>query len=119
MGVNMARTSRTWLSTDSIKSMVAAQRGEIERAVSRVKGYRGGYWPAEQGGELNTSQRSNVALVGRRRKLWGRSSKGTDEWDRVNVVGKVPREFFRWLKDQTDTDWAARKMLEQCLFEER
>ena len=115
----MVWTSKIRMSNVSIRAKIAAQRDEIERAVSRVKGYRQGYWPAQQGGELNSSRRSNVALVGRRRKLWGRSSKGTDEWDRVNVVGKVPREFFRWLKDQTDTDWAARKMLEQCLFEER
>ena len=117
--MKMARTSKSWLPDVSLRSRVATQRNEIERAISRVKGYRRGYWPAEQGGELNSSPRSNVSPVGRHRKLWGRTSKGTDEWDRVNVVGKVPREFFRWLKDQVDTDWAARKMLEQCLFEER
>ena len=115
----MAWKNKIRLQDVSIRSRIAAQSDEIERAVSRVKGYRRGYWPSQQGGELNTSQRSNVALMGRHRKLWGRTSKGTDEWDRVNVVGKVPREFFRWLKDQADTDWAARKMLEQCLFEER
>ena len=119
MGVRMARTNRTWLPPLSIGSRVAAQRNKIERAVSRVKGYQQGYWPTHQDRESRYSQRSNVASVGRRRKLWGRTSRGTDEWDRVNVVGKVPREFFRWLKDQTDTDWAARKMLERCLFEER
>ena len=111
--------SKTWVPDVSIKSRIAAQRNEIERAVSRVKGYRRGYWPVEQGGELNTSQRINIALVGRRRNLWGRSSKGIDGWDRVNVVGKVPREFFRWLQDQTETDIVARKMLEHYLFEER
>jgi hypothetical protein len=104
---------------NSIGSRVVAQRDEIERAVSRVKGYRQGYWPARQDRESRYSQGNNVSLAGRRPKLWGRTSKGTDEWDRVNVVGKVPRAFFRWLKDQTDTDWAALKMLEQCLFEEQ
>ena len=54
----------------------------------------------------------------KRRGIWG-CKKPIDDWDRVNVVGKVPREFFRWLKDQKDTDWAAGEMLEKCLFEER
>ncbi len=40
MGLRMAR--KTWLPTDSIKPRVAVQRDEIERAVSRMKGYRGG-----------------------------------------------------------------------------
>ena len=112
-------TSKARMPNVSIRSRIVAQRDEIERAVSRVKGYRQGYWPARQDRKSRNAQGNNVSLAGRRRKLWGRTSKGIPEWDRVNVVGKVPREFLRWLKDQTDTDWAARKMLEQCLFEER
>ncbi len=115
----MVWTSKIRMPNVSIRSKIAAQRDEIERAVSWVKGYRQGYWPARQERESRNSQGHRVSLAGKRRKLWGRTSKEADEWDRVNVVGKVPREFFRWLKDQTDTDWAARKMLEQCLFEER
>ncbi len=115
----MVWTSKARMQNVSIRSKIMAQRDEIEWAVSRVKGYRQGYWPARQDQKSRNAQGNNVSLAGRRPKLWGRTSKGTDEWDRVNVVGKVPRTFFRWLKDQTDTDWAARKMLEQCLFEER
>ena len=102
-------TSKARMPNDSIRSKIVAQRDEIERAVSRVKGYRQGYWPARQDRESRYAQGNNVSLAGRHRKLWGRTSKGTDEWYRVNVVGKVPREFFRWLRDQTETDWAARK----------
>ena len=99
--------------------VVEANQREIERAIRGVKGYRRGYWPARQDRKSRYSQGNSVSLAGRRRKLWGRASKDTNEWDRVNVVGKVPREFFRWLQEQTETDWVAREMLEQCLFEER
>ena len=115
----MVWTSKARLQNVSIRSRIVAQRDEIERAVSRVKGYRQGYWPAQQDQKSRYAQGNSVSLAGKRRKLWGRTSKGTDEWDRVKFLGKVPPAFFRWLKDQTDTDWAARKMLEQCLFVER
>jgi hypothetical protein len=35
----------------------------------------------------------------------------------VKVSGSVPREFFKWLKDQVQTDWGSRKLLERCFFE--
>ena len=104
-------------------SVVEANQREIERAVSRVKGYRRGYWPAQLSRQRQgpgEPRRDGASLLKKRRPFGQRErSPGFDKWDRVNVVGKVPREFFRWLEEQTETDWVAREMLEQCLFEER
>ena len=104
--------------------LVEGNRREIERAISRVKGYRRGYWPPRLCAEYPRQRRrqpDSLPPFIKREQLWGRkrASSLVDRSDRVNVIGKVPREFFRWLKDQADTDWVAREMLEQCFFEER
>ena len=102
--------------------VVEANHHEIERAISRVKGYRRGYWPARIMTQRRgpRGSRDGASLLKKRRPFGGQEQAPRDDkWDRINVVGKVPREFFRWLEDQTETDWIAREMLEQCLFEER
>ena len=100
-----------------------ANQREIERAISRVKEYQRGYWPVplpRRRPGPGEPRRDGASLLKKRRPFGQRErARRFDKWDRVNVVGKVPREFFRWLQDQTETDWIAREMLEQCLFEER
>ena len=41
-------------------SKIVAQRDEIERAVSRVKGYRQGYWPAPKAVGTNIERHRRV-----------------------------------------------------------
>lgn len=99
-------------------------RCEIERAIDGVKGGRRGYWPPRFSGHLRRRQRhvpGSLSPYRKREQHWGRKRtlNFVDESQRINVRGKVPRAFLRWLKAQTERDWAAREMLEKCLFEER
>ncbi len=82
---------RTCLPTDSIKSRVAAQRGEIERAIDDVK--RG--------------CRCSPARVQK------------DLMRRITIIGKAPPAFFAWFEERQQMDWKHREMLSNCFFEER
>jgi hypothetical protein len=53
-----------------------------------------------------------------RERFWGdnRVRSVAEESELVTVRGKVPRQFFEWLKDQVQIDWRNRKLLEKCFF---
>ena len=86
--------------------MLEVKHGPVQRRrwneVSRWN-YRGGrFWNDRERPRLRTPQYDEAIMH-----------------EMVRVRGRVPRVFFEWFKHQTETDWKARKMLRQCLFEER
>jgi hypothetical protein len=56
-----------------------------------------------------------------RERFWGqnRVRSVSEESEMVTARGKAPRESFEWLKDQLQTDWRNRKLIEKCFFEKR
>ncbi len=58
---------------------------------------------------------------GPRERIWGEKQRSNfvEEMETVNVVGKVPKAFFRWLEEQARTDPDSKELLNRCFFEER
>jgi hypothetical protein len=90
---------------------------EIECAIDEIKF---GCSPAWINAKRGTSVNSGSLSPNRwRERFWGHKQllSVAEEAGIVSVRGKVPREFFEWLKDQVQTDWRNRKLLEKCFFE--
>jgi hypothetical protein len=102
-----------------LRSMVLKNHNqfEIECAIDEIK-Y--GCCPALINGNKGKAADSGSLSPNRWREwFWGHKQlrSVTEEAGIVSVRGKVPREFFEWLKDQVQIDWRNRKLLEKCFFE--
>jgi hypothetical protein len=100
---------------------------EIERAIDEAKcscrlhSVDGTHAAPEsaRGSDHRSHHSGSLSPHRKRERFWGENPwrSVTEESELVTVRGKVPRQFFEWLKDQVQTDWRNRKLLERCFFE--